>query len=224
MDERKRRLIYENPLSNPSDISGFLLEGQAVTEFPSGRLRMRNGLSDDLGQKSNFVLWCPEVFPENLRVTWDFWPLREPGLCILFFCAAGHGGEDLFSPLLAARSGEYHQYHSGDIDAYHISYFRRKELEEQAFHLCNLRKSKGFHMVAQGADPLPPVVQAIPPYHIALEKDQNAVRFFINGLPILTFEDDGKTYGPVLGKGRIGFRQMAPLEAEYANLRVYELA
>jgi len=32
-----------------------------------------------------------------------------------------------------------------------------------------------------------------------------------------------KTYGPLLEDGKIGFRQMAPLVAEYANLKVYEL-
>jgi hypothetical protein len=31
---------------------------------------------------------------------------------------------------------------------------------------------------------------------------------------------DGKTYGPILDRGKIGFRQMTPLIAEYANLVV----
>jgi hypothetical protein len=38
---------------------------------------------------------------------------------------------------------------------------------------------------------------------------------------IFTWEDDGATYGPRLQAGKIGFRQMAPLIAEYANLKVY---
>jgi hypothetical protein len=58
---------------------------------------------------------------------------------------------------------------------------------------------------------------------MTLEKDSNIIRFYINGLLILTYEDDGEAYGPVLGSGCIGFRQMAPLVAEYSNFRVYEL-
>jgi hypothetical protein len=39
-------------------------------------------------------------------------------------------------------------------------------------------------------------------------------------LTLFTWYDDGKACGPVLGGGRIGFRQMSPLIAEYANLTV----
>jgi hypothetical protein len=41
------------------------------------------------------VFWCPEVCPAELAVSWKFRPLREPGLAILFFAAAGAGGKDL---------------------------------------------------------------------------------------------------------------------------------
>ena len=37
---------------------------------------------------------------------------------------------------------------------------------------------------------------------------------------IFSWEDEGKIYGPVLGEGKIGFRQMTPLIAEYSNLVV----
>lgn len=36
----------------------------------------------------------------------------------------------------------------------------------------------------------------------------------------LSWRDGGQTLGPVLGGGRLGFRQMAPLVAEYENLVV----
>ena len=142
------------------------------------------------------------------------------GLCILFFAAKGRNGEDLFSSTLAERTGEYRQYHHGDINALHVSYFRRRWPEERAFHTCNLRKSYGFHMVAQGADPLPPVADATPPYRIQVVKCGAVVAFSINELPIFSWRDDGVSHGPVLGGGKIGFRQMAPLVGEYANLVV----
>ena len=78
--------------------------------------------------------------------------------------------------------------------------------------------------MAEGADPLPAVLDAAPPYHIELIKCGPEVAFLIEGLPILHWTDDGKTFGPVLGPGHFGFRQMAPLQAEYENFVVREVA
>lgn len=217
-------LIYENSLQSEEHVAGFRLEGEAALSFPMGRLRMENKIEESEGQKSNFVLWCPETFPSDIYVTWDFWPIREPGLCILFFAATGKNGEDLFDARLDKRIGVYDQYHHGDINAYHVSYFRRKWEEERKFHTCNLRKSYGFHLVAQGADPIPSVIDAKGPYKIGLLKLGQEITFFLNDLSVFQWKDDGKTYGPVLGGGKIGFRQMAPLIGEYANLKVYGAA
>ena len=216
-------LIYENPLAAEADVARFCLEGEAAISFPQGRMRMENRRDPAEGQKANFVYWCPQDLPSDISISWDFWPILEPGLCILFFAATGIQGQDLFDPGLAPRTGEYNTYHHGDINALHISYFRRKHPQERAFHTCNLRKSYGFHMVAQGADPLPSVADAQPPYHIQLVKCGPEIAFHINDLPVLRFLDDGETYGPLLGGGKIGFRQMAPLIAEYANLQVHSV-
>ncbi|MCI3922602.1 YesU family protein [Paenibacillus sp. TRM 82003] len=216
-------LIYENSLRSEEDVRDFRLEGEAALSFPMGRMRMENKLDAGEGQKSNFVLWCPETFPSDIFVTWDFWPIREPGLCILFFSAKGRNGEDLFDERLAARTGVYDEYHHGDIDAYHVSYFRRKWDEERQFHTCNLRKSYGFHLVTQGADPIPGVADAKGPYRIGLRKQGGSIDFSVNDLTVFQWQDDGQSFGPILGEGRIGFRQMAPLIAEYANLKVYRL-
>jgi hypothetical protein len=215
------KLIYENPLATADDVKDFVMEGSAAISFPRGRMRMENLMDAAHGQKSNFVYWCPVDFPSDLRIIWDFYPIYEPGLCILFFSAKGRNGEDILTGGLSQRAGEYQQYHSGEMNAYHVSYFRRKWEDERSFHTCNLRKSHGFHLVAQGADPIPSVSDAVSPYKIALEKDGGNVSFYINDLHIFTFKDDGKAYGEVLQGGKIGFRQMAPLIGEYANLKVY---
>lgn len=217
------KLIYENPLSCEEDIRDFILEGSAVITFPEGRMRMENARSDKEGQKANYVLWCPEEFPSDVRIEWDFFPIKEPGLCMMFFAAKGRNGEDLFDEGLSVRTGEYPQYHHGDINAFHISYFRRKEPDERAFHTCNLRKSYGFYLTAQGGDPIPDADEAKGPYHIAVEKKENQIVFYINELEIFCFEDDGETYGPLLEGGKIGFRQLAPFVGEYADLKVYAL-
>lgn len=219
-----KRLIYDNPLTSEENLKDFILEGSAAMSFVQGRLRLENKLDAALAQKANYVLWCKEEFPSDICIEWDFWPIRQPGLCIMFFAAKGRNGEDLFSPELQPRTGEYPLYHHGDINAFHISYFRRKEEDEKAFHTCNLRKSYGFYMAAQGGDPIPDVGDAKPPYHMTVEKLGDTVKFFINDLEILKYEDDGKTYGSRLGGGKIGFRQLAPFIGEYQNLKVYALS
>ena len=220
--------LYDNPLSSPSDLKGFRMEGDGATSFPMGRMRLEATGDPDDGQKANIVFWCPEDFPDHIEVTWDFYPIRDPGLAIMFFAAVGHGGKDLIDPSLAERKGPYNQYHSGDMNALHVSYFRRKHPTERAFTTCNLRKSHGFHLVAQGADPIPSIPDAIPPYHIRLVKSGAHVQFSIaqGKQEVLAFSwtDDGETYGPVLTGGKIGFRQMCPLIAEYGNLKVHAIS
>ena len=219
----EKRLIYENPLKCEKDIQGFVLEGSAKLTFPEGCLRMENALDVGEGQKANYVLWCPEDFPSDVRIEWKFRPLKEPGLAILFFAAEGRNGEDLFAPSLAKRTGEYVQYHHGDINAFHVSYFRRKEPDERALHTCNLRKSYGFHLVAQGGDPIPDADECKGMYRIAVEKKGDVVRFLVEDVEVFRYVDDGMTYGRHLSGGKIGFRQLAPMIGEYADLKVYAL-
>jgi hypothetical protein len=218
-------ILYENALAGPDDIDGWRMEGDGAVSFPMGRMRMEGTRDPAEGQKANIVHWCPRDLPDNIRVSWSFWPVREPGLCILFFAARGRNGEDLFDPALAERMGPYDQYHHGDIDALHVSYFRRKHPGERAFTTCNLRKSYGFHLVARGADPIPSVPDAAGPYRVAVVKAGPHVGFSIgqgdhHDLELFHWIDDGRSTGGVLAGGKIGFRQMTPMIAEYADLTV----
>ncbi len=214
-------LIYQNELSSPESLMDFCLEGRALIHFDGGRMRLENAEDEQLGQKANYVLWCKKVFPPDILLELDFRPIREPGLAMLFFAASGREGLSLFDPALKPRTGEYVQYHHGDINAFHLSFFRRKEPDERHFHTCNLRKSYGFHLVAQGADPIPDVEDAGDFYRLSLMKKGPEVRFAVSSLEVLTFYDDGERYGPLLGGGCIGLRQLAPMAGEYKNLRVY---
>ncbi|TDC06705.1 DUF1961 family protein [Nonomuraea longispora] len=212
--------LYRNALARPEDLAGFRMEGDGVTSFPQGRMRLESRRPPSDGQAANVVLWCPADLPADVRIEWDFLPIREPGLAIMFFHARGRKGADLFDPGLARRTGPYEQYHHGDIDAYHISYFRRMWASERALHTCNLRKSHGFHLVAQGPDPLPGVLDADGPYAMRIDVRAGEVTFSVNDLVSFRWVDDGAVGGPALAGGKIGFRQMAPLIGEYGNLRI----
>lgn len=216
------RLIYENPLQDLEDVKDWISEGNVKIEFDNGMV-LSNGDPESMGDHAHWTYWLPQDFPGNIRIEWDFLPISEPGLCMLFFAAQGENGRSIFDDSVNKRDGHYPQYHSGDINTYHISYFRHKYASERAFRTCNLRKSSGFHFLTQGGDPLPPAEDALTYYQIAIEKIEGNISFKINNLEIFNFTDDGKEFGPVLKEGKIGFRQMAPMKAKYRNIRVYEL-
>ena len=215
-------IIYKNRLNNKAAIKDWISEGKIKISFDEGMI-LENGLPEDLGDYAHWTFWLPDKFPENIKIEWKFRPLREPGLCMLFLAANGINDESIFDPNLKKRTGYYPQYHHGDINCYHLSYFRHKHTEERAFRTCNLRKSYGFHMVAQGADPLPPTEDAVGFYDIRVEKRQNNISFYINELLLLSWTDTGEN-GPALKGGHIGFRQMAPMKAEYKDLVITDLS
>lgn len=218
---KKGELIYNNQMETEQDIADWKLEGSAKISIDNNKLLLENKLDPEVyGDDAHWVLWCPKQFSDRIVIEWEFYPIEEPGLCMLFFAANGRAGEDLFDTSLPTREGKYIQYHSGSIHALHLSYFRHKWPDERAFRTCNLRKSHGFHLVSQAADPLPPVEDAMSPYHLRVVKYDGIVQFSINDFPVLEWVDKGDAYGPILGGGKIGFRQMAPMKAAYANLRV----
>jgi hypothetical protein len=218
------KVLYSNALRSPADVGDWVAEGPLRLGAHQGALELSGFLHDaEFGDHAHWTFWCPVQFPDRIRISWEFLPLEEPGLAMLFFAARGHGGLDLFSSGLAPRTGYYPQYHSGDIDALHVSYFRHKYESERAFRTCNLRKSAGFELVAQGADPLPPAGDAVDSYRMEVVKDGPRVAFAINGLPLFEWHDPSPAAADVLGGGYLGFRQMAPLRAAYRNLVVEEL-
>jgi hypothetical protein len=223
MEYRTGRVLYKNALASAADTADFRLEGTAGVSFPNGTMRLTSVIDVSQGQKANYVYWCPIEFPDNIEIRWQYSPVREPGLSILFFAATGRQGGDVLSDTLKKRTGEYDQYHSGDINCLHVSYFRRLWESERCFHTCNLRKSYGFHLVAQGADPLPDAADSKGFYHMRLVKKRETVAFWIENLLLFQWKDSGEDTGPVLEGGKIGFRQMAPLIAEYKNLIVTEV-
>ncbi|KAH7112105.1 hypothetical protein B0J11DRAFT_542668 [Dendryphion nanum] len=214
------KLLYRNTFNSSSSISTWIAEGPVNANVSDNTLTLAGaGKLDEY-----FVYWLPEVFPDRIRITWEFSPIQEPGLAMFFFGAQAVNGGGIFDEGLKPRNGSYPQYHSSDITTLHASYFRRRWPEERAFHLANLRKSPGFHLVSQGADPLPPVPDANGAfYKVEVVKDKRNVSFSINGLLLFAWDDTKTDTGPVVREGRIAFRQMQPLIAKYRNLEVWQL-
>lgn len=60
-------------------------------------------------------------------------------------------------------------------------------------------------------------------YNLRLLKTRDTVALWIEKLLIFEWPDNGMETGQVLSGDKIGFRQMAPLTAEYKNLTVTEV-
>ncbi|QDS71074.1 hypothetical protein FKW77_008887 [Venturia effusa] len=216
----EEKLLYCNNFDSSSSISTWVAEGPLNATISNSTLELRGARKPD----DYFVYWLPEVFPDRIRITWDFSPIEEPGLAMLFFGATSVTGGSIFDPELKKRNGSYPQYHSSDIKVLHVAYFRRRWPEERVFHVANLRKSPGFHLVSQGADPLPDVGDVKGAYYkVEVIKDGKNVKFSINGLLVFEFNDAEGETGPMVKGGRIALRQMQPLVARYRNLEVWSL-
>lgn len=212
---------YHNPLRSVADLDGWIAEGPVAVTAADEAVELSSSADEArVGDHAHWTLWCPEVFGDRIRIRWEFLPVREPGLAMIFFAATGTSGRDLFDATLPPRDGYYPQYHSGEVQALHLSYLRHKQPDERTFRTCNVRKSPGFHLVAQAADPLPPAEDAQHFYRLELIKDGADIAFSINDLPVLRWHDDGARGGGHYGGGRIGFRQMSPLVARYRSLDV----
>jgi hypothetical protein len=213
-------VCYRNPLAGPDDLKDLRAEGDVALSTPLGRLRLESRRPAAEGQRANFVLWFPCLLPAEFAAEWLFWPVAEPGLAMVFFGAQRRGGGDVLGADAAPRTGEYDQYRYGDMDTYHLSYFRRGSPDERRFHTVNLRRSHGFHLLGQGADPIPEVASAGPPYRLRLAREDGRVRFSVDGLPVLDTHDAADGVPALTGDGRLGFRQMAPMIGEYSDLVV----
>jgi len=85
----KGKLLYQNRLEREEDIKDFLLEGEANISFADGSMVMKNRLDASSGQKANYVLWCPEVFDDNIVIEWEFQPMSVPSIPATFERATG---------------------------------------------------------------------------------------------------------------------------------------
>ncbi|MBM4039987.1 MAG: DUF1961 family protein [Planctomycetes bacterium] len=223
-------LLYENTFAGPKDqreaqaAKDWAMEGGGIAEWADGHLRLKAKRYTE--KRSNvetdhFVYWLKRDFPADIAVEWDFrfpdWKESPNGLAIIFVCAKGVRGEDIFDPGLAKREGVFVRYHSGDINSYHISYFAGKRGK------ANVRKNSGFKLVASGDD----LVAAGGPekwHRLLLTRFGATIELRVDGKPCLRWTDDGTTHGPTHGGGKLGLRQQNDLLwADYTNLRVYGL-
>ncbi len=213
---QKGELIYSDSLSDSSSVSGWIMEGPGSVGFKDGWMHMQSPK-----QKGHHVFWCPVDFPEDFIAEWEVKNLdTTAGLCIVFFAAKGLYGEDIFSNTLPRRNGVFKQYTNGAINNYHISYYANSK-NQPGRSFANLRKNKGFKRVQKGQPGIP--ANSVSVHKIQLVKKQGRIIMYIDERRIIDWQDDGKSFGPVLQAGKIGFRQMKWTSFAYRNFRVWSV-
>ena len=210
--------IYESSFEDQAALSDWRLEGGKRMSIAEGNLVLESQPTSK--DRNHLVCWLDREIPADFLLEFTVRPLdRQNGLNIVFFNARGANGESIFDPTLQERNGVFKQYHSGDLDNYHVSYWAGGR------GFSNLRKNHGFHLVSSGKDYIiagePNTFQTVQIY-----KRAEKIRMMVDGLVAIAFDDDGRTFGPVHNhSGWIGLRQMGhTLRCEYGHVKIYGLS
>jgi len=209
--------IYESSFDNQAALSDWRLEGGKRMSIAGGNLLLESQPTPK--DRNHLVCWLAKEIPSDFLLEFTVRPQdRKKGLNIVFFNARGVNGKSIFDPTLQERNGVFKQYHSGDLNNYHVSYWAG----DRGF--SNLRKSHGFHLVSSGKDYIitgePNAFQTVQIY-----KRAEKIRVTVDDLVAVAYDDDGKTFGPVhKHSGWIGLRQMGhTLRCEYGYVKIYGL-
>ena len=85
----------------------------------------------------------------------------------------------------------------------------------------HLRKNNSFALLQTGPDGIPKNSVAV--HRVKLVKNENKILFYLDDRKVIDWQDDGVTFGPVYGAGKIGFRQMQWSHFRYRNFKVWAI-
>ena len=206
------KVIYENSFGAPLKEDEWQVEGPATMKVEDGRLVVRN--------TDHITFWLRKKCPRDFVAAWDFQPSQLEGLAIVFISCDGLRGKDLFDPTLKKRNGQFHQYVRSDNRSYHFSYYAGTRGS------ANARKNPGLFMVGMCRDIISEDLKAGKkgPWRVAVARRGRQIDVSVDKQRLITFIDDGKTWGPAHGSGYFGLRQMKRSQLiRYDNLVIREL-
>lgn len=213
--------VYATSFDDSSVLEDWKLEGGLRMSVADGNLVLEStpGSTRSETDANHLVCWLTREVPADFLLEFSVRPTnRKQGLNIVFFNTRGIHGESIFDPALAPRNGLFRQYHSGDLNGYHISYWAAGR------GTANLRKNRGFHLVAEGKD----LVTDGPAgafQTVRIYKRGGKIRCTVDDVVSIAYDDDGVTFGPVwTHSGWLGLRQMAhTVRCEYGHLKIWPL-
>ena len=213
--------VYAAAFDDASALEDWKLECGLRMGVAAGNLVLEStpGSTQSETHANHLVCWLTKEMPADFLLEFTVRPQnRKQGLNIVFFSARGLHGESVFDPALKPRDGFFSQYHSDDLNSYHVSYCAAGR------GTAHVRKNAGFHLVAEGKDLVtdgaPDAFQTLRIY-----KRAGVMRCTVDDIVSLAYDDDGTTFGPVwTHRGWIGLRQMAhTVRCEYGHFKVWPL-
>lgn len=207
----------------PDSKAVWIAEGMGGTDIRAGKLRVSPLPFDGKGQpmtekpRSHMVVWNNRIFPADFLLEYDMSPNGSTnGLTIVFICATGNRGEDIFDLALPVRRADYKTYHSAALNNYSDSYWSRNTEVESLTN--RLRKNAGFKLVAEGQSLTTGATDVT--HHIRILKAGAHIEVEINGKVVFKWDDPEKS----LGAGRIGLRSMEGVKMiTYDNFKVWQI-
>jgi len=210
--------------SVPDKRAVWIAEGRGGVDIREGKLHVSplpfdaSGNQMKSASRSHMVVWNSKVFPGDFLSEFEMNPNGSTsGLTIVFFCAAGKNGEDIFDKSLPVREAEYKNYHSGAIANYSDAYWSKNTEDEAATN--RLRKNPGFTLEAQGKSLTIGATDVT--HRVRILKFGGHIEIEINGRVVVKWDDAGTP----LGAGRIGFRSMDGVSLiTYDNFKVWKIS
>lgn len=226
----EKDFIKQNPdgtwqrTGKPDASAEWIAEGRGGVEVRNGNLRASSLPFDTAGNpitgspRSHLVIWNKNIFPADFLLEYDMSPNGSTnGLTIIFLCATGKNGEDIFDLSLPPRQADYKLYHSGALANYSDSYWSRNTETESLTN--RLRKNPGFKLVAEGKSLTTDPTDVT--YHIRILKIGEHIEMEMNGKVIYRWNDPEKP----LSAGRIGLRSMEGVSLiTYDNFKVWKVS
>ncbi|MEP6788365.1 MAG: DUF1961 family protein [Acidobacteriota bacterium] len=233
--QKPQQIAFENDLvkkqadgtwkrvGKPSAKAEWIAEGNGGVEVRGGKLRASPLRFDSKGNqiqskdRSHLVIWNKHIFPADFLAEFDMSPNGSTnGLTIIFVCATGAYGKDIFDLSLPVRQADYKNYHSGEIANYSDSYWSRNTEVESVSN--RLRKNPGFKLVAEGKSLTTGSTEVT--HHVRMLKFGGHIEMEVNGKVIFKWDDPEKPLGP----GRIGLRSMEGVSLiTYDNFKVWRV-
>lgn len=233
---KNQKLVFEKDLikqnadgkwvrtATPAKDAEWIVEGKGGVDIRDGVMRASPVPFDAAGNqvddapRSHLVIWNNRIFPADFLLEYDMNPGgSKSGLTIVFICAAGKNGEDLFDLSLPPRMADYRNYHSAAIANYSDSYFSRNTEIESVTN--RMRKNPGFALVAEGKSLTTGPSDAT--VHVRILKVGAHIEIEIDGKTVLRWDDPGTP----LGAGRIGLRSMEGVTlVSYDNFKVWKVS
>ena len=211
--------------SKPPNDAEWIAEGWGGAEVRNGKLFVAPSPFDpsgrplpvDAARRSHMVIWNQRIFPPDFLLEIEMNPCGSTnGLTIVFFCASGKNGEDIFDLTLPPRRADYQTYHSGVVANYTDSYWSRNTEAESISN--RLRKNPGFKQVAEGPSLTTGATDVT--HRLRILKIGAHIEVEVNGRVIIKWDDPERS----LAAGRIGLRSMEGVTmVAYDNFKVRQV-